>query len=116
VSGCNWSSSRYSSRLSSEAWPENCLRPAIWTPCATLLEIAPALRVVLGDSGAVAPGLSGPFFDAEGDRIGVDRIGTNPVAVNTGFPLMPRVRGRRQPLQLPFGDLGGISRHGRLAP
>ncbi len=49
----------------------------------------PALQVVLGESAAVVPGLSGPFFDAEGDRIGVDRIGTNPVAVNTGFRLMP---------------------------
>jgi hypothetical protein len=31
-----------SSRLLSDAWPENCSSRAIWTPCATPLEIAPA--------------------------------------------------------------------------
>jgi hypothetical protein len=51
----------------------------------------PSPQVVLGESGAVAPGLSGPFFDDEGDRIGVDRIGTNPVAVNTSRRCAPRI-------------------------
>jgi hypothetical protein len=64
-------------------------------------------------------GLSDPFFDDEGDRIGVDRIGTNPVAVSYRLSSDAHAHApRRQPLQppkkLPLDDLGGMSRHERL--
>jgi hypothetical protein len=52
-------------------------------------------------------------------RIGVDRIGTNPVAVSYRLSSHAHAHARRrQPLQppekRPRGDLGGMSRHERL--
>jgi hypothetical protein len=71
----------------------------------------PAPQVVPGESGAVASGLSDPFFDDEGDRIGVDRIGTNPVAVSYRLSSDGRYSRRKS---RPLGDLGGMSRRERL--
>ena len=60
--------SAYSSRLFNEACPENCFKRAMWTPCATPLEIAPR-RKLCGEGGAVEPGQAGPFVDDQRDRI-----------------------------------------------
>ena len=51
----NSSSSTYSSRLFSEAWPENCLSRAMWTPCATPLEIAPWRRLCPANAAPSSP-------------------------------------------------------------
>ncbi len=45
----------------------------------------PAPQAMPGKGGSVEPGLPGPFFDDQRDRIGVDRAGTNPAAVGYRF-------------------------------
>ena len=70
-----------------------------------------AAQAVPGEGGAVEPGAAGPFLDDEGDRIGVDRVGTNPVAVgyliSPGAPAHPRRRQAPQPPeQRPLDNLG----------
>ena len=82
------------------------------TPWATPLEIAPRLQAMAGKGRAVEPGKPGPFLDDEGDRIGVDRIGTNPVAVGYRLPSRPRGHPRwrqtpQSPEQRAVADLGG---------
>jgi hypothetical protein len=67
------------------------------TPRATPLEIAPAPEAVAGESCRIKPGKAGPILDDQRDRIGVDRTGTNPVAVSYRIsPRPPRDAGRRQ--------------------
>src|ERR1700752_2134936 len=68
----------------------------------------PPPETVTGKSRPVEPGEAGPILDDQRDRIGVDRIGTNPVAV--GYRLSSCTPGntRRQapnpPEQRPFAD------------
>ena len=53
----------------------------------------PAPQAVAGEGGGVEPGEAGPFLDDQRDRIGVDRVGTDPVAV--GYRLSLRAPGAR---------------------
>ena len=40
-----------------------------------------APEAVPGKGRTIEPGAAGPFLDDKRDRIGIDRVGTNPVAV-----------------------------------
>ena len=69
-------------------------------------------QAVPGKGGAVEAGEPGPFFDDEGDRIGVDRVGTNPVAVGYRLSIRAPAHARRRqtpqpPEQRALGDFGG---------
>src|SRR5271166_4122408 len=72
----------------------------------------PAPEAVAGERCGVEPGEAGPVFDNQRDRIGVDRTGTNPVAVGYRLSLSaPRNTRRRQapdpPEQRAFADRRG---------
>src|SRR6516165_6209128 len=57
-----------------------------------------APQAVAGEARRVKPGKTGPVLDDQRDRIGVNRTGTNPVAVGYRLsPCPPRDAGRRQP-------------------
>jgi hypothetical protein len=49
----------------------------------------------------VEPGKTGPFLDDKGDRIGINRIGTNPVAAGYRFPSRPLGQARRWQMPQP---------------
>ena len=71
-----------------------------------------AAQAVTGEPRRVKPGAAGPVLDDERDRFGVDRTGTNPVAVGYRLsPRLPRDARRRQPPDPPeqraFGDRRG---------
>jgi hypothetical protein len=71
-----------------------------------------AAQAVAGERRTIEPGRDGPFLDDQRDRIGVDRLGTNPVVVGyrfaSGTPLDARRRQTPQPAkQRPFADFSG---------
>ena len=55
----------------------------------------PAPEAVAGECCGVEPGEAGPVFDNQRDRIGVDRTGTNPVAVGYRLSLSAPLNTRR---------------------
>jgi hypothetical protein len=72
----------------------------------------PPAQAVSGESRTVETGPLGPFLDDEGNRVGVNRVGTNPVAVGyrLSFGALAQARRRQTPQPTEQGPLAELGR------